>query len=124
MVTYNEYLKGVLGKVIKSHAVLSGLGDVPGDLDVIKLELLKIKGFLQVIANKLDAAKYPSADIERLQAKSASYLESYYFEKEIENIASLYAGDSNRLKNLRLMILDSLNDKKLIEDIINLEREL
>lgn len=122
--TYNEYLKGILEKIIESHAVLTRLNDKPGDLDIIRLELLKIKGFLQVVSNKLDAAKYPSTDVKRLQSKAQSYLDTYYFEKEIENLSSLYADDSNRLKNLRLMILESLNDRKLIENINELVEEL
>lgn len=122
--TYNEYLKGILEKIIESHTILTGLDDKPGDLDVIRLELLKIKGFLQVISNKLDATKYTLADVERLQLRSQSYLDTYYFEKEIENLSSLYADDSNRLKNLRLMILESLNDRKLIENIKELVDEL
>ena len=93
-------------------------------MDIIRLELLKIKGFLQVVSNKLDAAKYPSTDVKRLQSKAQSYLDTYYFEKEIENLSSLYADDSNRLKNLRLMILESLNDRKLIENINELVEEL
>lgn len=124
MVTYDEYLKGILEKIIKSHALLAGLKDQPGDLDVIKTELLKIKGFLQVIANKVDATRYPSLDMAGLQSKSRSYLETYDFEKEIENIYSLYANDAGRLKNLRLLILESLSDKKLIGKIVELASEL
>lgn len=124
MVTYHEYLKGILEKITESHSVLAGLKDRPGDLDVIKMELLKIKGFLQVLSNRVEAERYPSLDIKGLQSKSRSYLDAYYFEKEIENISSLYADDSNRLKNLRLMILDSLNDKKLIGDIAELREKL
>lgn len=124
MVTYNEYLKGILEKVIESHAVLNSLDDKPGDLEVIRVELLKIKGFLQVVSKKLDATKYPSTDVKTLQSRSQSYLDTYYFEKEIENLSSLYAEDSNRLRNLRSMILESLNDRKLMESINELVEEL
>ena len=124
MVTYNEYLSGVLEKILHSHSILCGLADKPGDLDIIKIELLKIRGFLLVISNKLDATKYPGVDISRLQSKSRHYLETYYFEKEIENIASLYASDPSRLKNLRLVILESLNDRKLIAEIMETRGEL
>ena len=122
MVTYSEYLQGILEKIITSHTVLSDLGDVPGDLDVMRIELAKIRGFLNVISNKIDASKYPSLDITRLQSKCRSYLESYSFEKEMERISMLYADDSGRLKNMRLAVLDSLHDKKLIEHIITLAK--
>lgn len=124
MVTFNEYLKGILVKVIESYTTLSSLDDKPGELNIIKIELLKIKGFLHVIANKIDATKYHTLNIERLQIKANSYLKSYYFEKEIENVSSLYANDPNRIKNLRLMIIESLNDKKMIEDITELVNKI
>lgn len=120
MVTHNEYLKGILDKVIESYSILSNLSDKQGDLEIILIELLKIKGFLQVITNKLDDTKYHSIDIKKLQKKTKLYLESYYFEKEIETVASTYANDSNRIKNLRLLIIESLNDKKMIDDITEL----
>lgn len=124
MVTYAKYLKGILEKIIESHGVLSGLNDAPEDLDTMSLELVKIRGFLLVISNKVDASRYPSIDIKRLQAKSRSYLDTYDFEREIGNLGSLYANDSNRLKNMRLLILESLNDKKLMEDIADAARIL
>jgi len=32
-------------------------------------------------------------------------------------LSQVYFNDSNRLKNLRLMIINSLNDKKMIEKL-------
>ena len=122
MGTYNEYLKGILEKIIESHAILSDLDDKPGDVEVIKTQLLKIRGFLQVIANKMDGDRYPSLNIKNLQKKARSYLESYYFEKEIDNVSMIYADDPGRLKNLRLVILESLDDKKMMEDITEMAR--
>ena len=117
MVTYYEYLKSILEKIIVAHNTLTKLEDKPGDLKIIKKEILKINGFFQVLINKIDTEKFQSADFSDLKSKFEHYLENYSFEKEIETMAPLYSEDSNRLKNMRLKILESLADEKLIDNI-------
>ncbi|NOS62276.1 MAG: hypothetical protein HOO66_04480 [Nitrosarchaeum sp.] len=117
MVTYYEYLKSILEKIIVAHNTLTKLEDKPGDLKIIKKEILKINGFFQVLINKIDTEKFQSNDFSDLKSKFEHYLENYSFEKEIETMAPLYSEDSNRLKNMRLKILESLADKKLMDNI-------
>ena len=117
MVTYHEYLKNILKKIIVAHDILVKLEDKPGDLIIIKKEILKINGFFQVLINKIDTEKFQSTDFSDLKSKFEHYLENYSFEKEIETMAPLYSEDSNRLKNMRLKILESLADKKLMDNI-------
>jgi len=117
MVTYYEYLKSLLEKIIVAHDILTKLEDKPGDLMIIKKEILKINGFFQVLVNKIDTEKFQSTDFSDLKSKVEHYLENYSFEKEIETMAPLYSEDSNRLKNMRLKILESLADKKLMDNI-------
>jgi hypothetical protein len=113
----DEYLKGILGQILASYKILTGLNDGPDDLDVIKKELSKIRGLLQVISSKLGGKKYQSDHFVALYKLSTYYIDTYDFTREIENLAPVYFNDSNRLKNLRLLIIDSLNDKKLIEKL-------
>ena len=117
MVTYHAYLKNVLEKIIVAHNTLAKLEDKPGDLVIIKKEILKINGFFQVLINKIDTEKFQSTDFSDLKSRFEHYLENYSFEKEIETMAPLYSEDSNRLKNMRLKILESLADKKLMDNI-------
>ena len=117
MVTYYEYLKNILEKIIVAHDILTKLEDKPGDLMIIKKEILKINGFFQVLINKMDTEKFQSTDFSDLKSKFEHYLENYSFEKEIDTMAPLYSEDSNRLKNMRLKILESLADKKLMDNI-------
>ena len=124
MVTYYEYLKNILEKIIVAHNTLTRLEDKPGDLKIIKKEILKINGFFQVLINKIDTEKFQSTDFSDLKSKFEHYLENYSFEKEIETMAPLYSEDSNRLKNMRLKILESLADKKLMDDIEYLVEKL
>jgi len=117
MVTNYEYLKSILEKIIVAHNILKKLEDNPGDLDIIKKQISKINGFFHVLINKLYTEKFQSSDFSDLRSKLEYYLKTYSFEKEIETMAQLYSADSSRLKNLRLKILESLADKKLIDNI-------
>ena len=124
MVTYNEYLKSILIKILESHTNLTKMSDKPGDLDIIKKELLKINGFAKVIVNKIDESKISSSDFRPLKLKLEYYMDNYFFVQEIETMSSLYSNDVSRVKNMRLKILEAFNDRKLIEDIKDLSEEI
>jgi len=117
MVTYNEYLKKILVQILDSYKILKEIKDNPGDLDNIKKEMLKINGFLKVISHKIDIDKIPASNFKTLKLKFQNYLENYYFEKEIETMAPLYSNDVNRVKNMRLKILEALENKKMMDEI-------
>jgi len=117
LVDIDEYLKGILGQILASYKTLTELNDGPDDLDTIKKELSKIRGLLQVISSKLGGKKYQSDHLVTLYKLSTYYIDTYDFTREIENLAPVYFNDPNRLKNLRLLIIDSLNDRKLIEKL-------
>ena len=117
MITYNEYLKNILIQVLDSYNILKEINDTPGDLDNIKKEMLKINGFLKVVLKKIDTDKIQSSDFKTVKSKFQHYLDTYYFEKEIETMAPLYSNDVSRVKNMRLKILEALEDKKMIEGI-------
>jgi hypothetical protein len=113
---FNEYLKGILQQIIVSYNMLTELNDSPNDLQIMKKELSKIIGCFVVIKNKLSLSKIPSDSIVTLHKLSSYYIETYDFSREIDMLAQVYYNDPDRLKNLRLLIIDSLNDKKLIEN--------
>jgi len=124
MVTYDEYLKNILTKIFDSYGTLLELKDNPGDLEIIHKELLKINGFFQVIVNKLGTENYQSDDLVELKSKIKGYLENYYFEREIEIMEPLYAEDPNRIKNIRIKIIEALNDRKLMQKLTDVMEEL
>ena len=115
MADIDDYLKGILSQILASHKILTELEDKPDDLGIIKKELSKIRGLLQVIHNKLDEKKYQTDHLVTLSKLSGYYIDTYDFTREIEILSQVYFNDSNRLKNLRLMIINSLNDRKMIE---------
>ncbi|HJJ22725.1 MAG TPA: hypothetical protein OQH54_03295 [Nitrosopumilus sp.] len=117
MVTYNEHLKNILTQVLGSYSNLKEINDKPNDLNVIKLEMLKINGFLKVVLKKFDADKIISSDFKTVKSKFQHYLDNYYFEQEIETMAPLYSNDVSRVKNMRLKILEALEERKMMDDI-------
>lgn len=110
-------MKNVLEQILNSYNVLTTLQDKSGDLEIIKLELLKINGFFQVITKKIGTEHYNSSELTELKSKVKHYLENYYFEREIEILAPIYSEDVHRLKNIRYKIIEALNDKKLMDKI-------
>ena len=117
MVTYNEYLKNILKQILSSYNKLKEVEDKDEDLNYIKIEMLKINGFLKVVSNKIDIDKISLSNFSAVKSKFHHYLDNYYFEKEIETMASLYSNDLNRVKNMRLKILEALEDRKMMEDV-------
>ncbi len=115
MTNIDEYLKGVLEQILTSYKILTGLNDNPNDLETIDKELAKIRGLLQVIHNKLSEKKYQSDHLVTLYKLSGYYIDTYDFGRELKILAEVYYKDSNRLKNLRMLIINSLNDKELIK---------
>jgi hypothetical protein len=115
--TIDEYLKGIIEQVLASYKILTELTDNPTDLEIIKKELSKIRGLLQVIRSKLNEKKYQTDHLVALYKLAVYYYDTYDFTREIEVLEQVYYKDSDRLKNLRLLIINSLNDKKLIEKL-------
>jgi len=117
MITHNEHLKNILLHVLDSYNNLKEIKDNPGDLEIIRKELLKINGFIKVMTNNIDSGNIQSSNFKPLKSKFQHYLENYFFEKEIETMAPLYSNDLHRVKNMRLKILESLEDKKMMDDV-------
>ena len=124
LIDIDEYLKGILGQILVSYKILTELNDNPDDLEIIKKELAKIRELLHILYTKLDNKKYQSDRLVTLHKLSVSYIDTYDFTREIEILAQIYYKDSSRLKNLRLLIINSLNDKRLIEKFQTILNEL
>ena len=124
MISNNDYVKKVLVQILDSYVVVQNLKDNSGDLDIIKKELLKINGFFMVLVKKLGTENFQSRDLLELKSKVKNYLENYYFVQEIDTMNPLYSDDSDRIKNMRLKIIEAFQDKKLIDKIEDLIEKL
>ena len=120
MISNNDYVKKVIDQVLDSFHLIQNLKDQSGDLDIIKKELLKINGFFMVLSKKLGTANFQSRDLLELKTKVTHYLENYYFVQEIDTMSPLYSDDSDRIKNMRLKIIEAFHDKKLIDKLEDL----
>ena len=124
LIAFNEYLKGILRQILESYKILTELNDNPSDLQTMKQEISKIIGLSLVVKNKLEGKKNQSDSFVTIYKLFSYYIETYDFSREIDILAQIYYKDSNRLKNLRLLIIDSLNDKHLIEKLQKIFNEL
>ena len=115
MVTRTEYLRGMLEQALQSCQTIEQLGDKPGDLVTIRQDLLRIRGILQVVANKIKPQDFPNSDIPGLVSRARQFLENYYFEREMDIMEPLYGDDPGRLRHLRFKVLEALQDKGLSE---------
>ena len=68
--------------------------------------------------------KIPASDFKTVKSKFQHYLDNYYFEKEIETMAPLYSNDVYRIKNMRLKILEALEDKRMMDEIEELIEQI
>lgn len=124
LVTRTEYLMGMLEQALESCDAIEAMQDKPGDLVAMRQDLLRIRGILQVIVNKIDHHDYPSVDIPGLEYKAKNFLVNYYFEREMDIMEPLYGDDPGRLRHLRLKILEALQDKGLSEKMREIKKEL
>lgn len=114
----------MLTQIVQSQKTISELKDKSGDLEIIKKEILKVNGVMNVLLNKIEAYK-PNDDNFIDVAKTMKYfINNYYFIREIEIMIPLYSEDSDRIRNIRYKILDAFNDKKLVEKIELLIHEI
>lgn len=124
MVLYTEHLKNILLQILDSYKILNEIQDNPGDLNKIKKEMLKINGFIKVVCNNIDEYTIPLSDFKKVKFKLKQYLENYFFEKEIKTMAPLYSNDVYRIKNMRLKIIEALDDQKMMDDVGDLIEKL
>ncbi len=109
----DEYFKSLLTQISESYNFLKEMKDKPSDLDLIQVQLGKIQGFVKVLCNKIEASNNESDDFSELLKFAKRYLENYDFNHIIDTY-QLYSEDVMRIKNIRISILSSLEESKLI----------
>lgn len=116
----DDYIKGILEKIVDSYKTLNELKDKPEDLGIIKKELGKTQGLVQVLINKIEKSGNDSDTYSGLLSTSKSYLRDYSFHNEIDRISQLYFEDTYRIRNIRITIITALEESNLISKIIDL----
>ena len=113
----NVYLKDIMKKILNSYSIIDELSDKPNDLQLLKIELQKINGFLLVLSKKIYLDNIDQLTTKKLENKISLYFQNYDFSREINLLIDTYANDNLRVKNIRMSVIKSLNDGKLIESI-------
>ena len=113
----DEYLNNVMKKILNSYSIIENLSDRPTDLELLEVEVRKINGFLMVLSKKIISLGNNSFDTKNLEKKIIFYMQNYDFSREINLLLDTYANDNLRVKNIRMSIINSLNDGKLMESI-------
>lgn len=124
MVTRTEYLRGLLQQTLGSCQTIENMDDRPGDIAAMRVELLRAKGTMQVIVNKIDPHDYPNVDMSGLISRASSFLDGYYFEREMDIMEPLYGDDPGRIRHLRLKIVEALHNKSLTEKMNEVLEEI
>ncbi len=119
MENFDKYTNDILDQILDSYSIIDNLKDKPGDLKILKKEWLKIIGLLRVLVKKIGSTDNQSDSYLDLYNRSKYYIENYDFEREIDIMTPLYSEDTNRLANIRFKIMESFDDKKLIESLRN-----
>ena len=65
-----------------------------------------------------------SSEFSTLEKIVAEYIKNYDFSREIDLLLKTYSEDISRVKNIRISILKSLNDNKLIEKMYDISKKL
>jgi hypothetical protein len=112
----DEYFKSLLTQISETYNFLKEMKDKPGDLDIIKVQQGKIQGLIKVLCNKIETLHYESDDFSELLKVAKTYLKNYDF-YDIIDTYQLYSEDVMRIKNIRISILSSLEETKLISKI-------
>jgi len=119
-----DYVKKIIEQVLSSYDSIYATRNSPGDLSLIKKELLKINGFFSVLSKKFTTSNFQSRNLLDLKPKIKNYLKEYYFVQEIDTMMPLYSEDPARIKNMKLKILEAFQDKKLIDKLRDVYQEL
>ena len=112
----DEYFKSLLTQISETYNFLKEMKDKPGDLDIIKVQQGKIQGLIKVLCNKIETLHNESDDFSELLKVAKTYLKNYDF-YDIIDTYQLYSEDVMRIKNIRISILSSLEETKLISKI-------
>ena len=115
MVTLSDYIKNISNKIINSISIIENLDDNPESLQTLKIELLHINGFLSIIIRKLEKRENISDLHSILLKTSINYLANYDFFNEVDKIIDIYSNDTNRIKNIKKLVIESFHTKKFID---------
>ena len=114
MVTLSDYIKNITIKTLESITAIENLDDNSESLQILKIEMKHVNGYLTIIIRKLENRDNISDLHSELLKSSINYLNENDFFRELEQIDEIYSNDSNRIKNIKKLIINSFYKKKFV----------
>ena len=114
MVTLSDYIKNIAAKIHDSITIIENLDDNSESLQILKVEMKHINGYLTIIIRKLENRDNVSDLHSELLKLSISYLNENDFFRELEQIDEIYSNDPNRIKNIKKLIINSFHKKEIV----------
>tara|TARA_B100000029_G_scaffold255277_1_gene252016 strand:- start:3664 stop:4002 length:339 start_codon:yes stop_codon:yes gene_type:complete len=111
-------------KILDSYSIIENMTDTSNDLITLQIEITHIMGFFTIIFRKTKEMNDSGQEFATLNKIVGHYLKNYDFTREINLLLKTYSEDESRIRNIRITILKSLHDKKLIEKIYELSKNL
>tara|TARA_B100000029_G_C17021466_1_gene758733 strand:+ start:81 stop:452 length:372 start_codon:yes stop_codon:yes gene_type:complete len=114
MVTLSDYIKNIAAKIHDSITIIENLDDNSESLQILKVEMKHINGYLTIIIRKLENRDNISDLQSELLKLSISYLSENDFFRELEQINEIYLNDPNRIRNIKKLIINSFHKKEIV----------
>ena len=122
MVTISDYIKNITEKILTSISIIENSGDNSESLEILKIELKHINGYLSIIIRKLEKRDKISDLHSVLLKTSLYYLDNHDFFRELEQITDIYSNDPNRIKNIKKLVIDSFHQKKFLDVLHEMQK--
>jgi len=122
MVTISDYIKNITEKILTSISIIENSGNDTESLQILKIELKHINGYLSIIIRKLEK-RDKILDLHSVLLKaSLHYLDNHDFFRELEQIIDIYSNDPNRIKNIKKLVIDSFHQKKFLDVLHEIQK--
>lgn len=118
----DEQIQDAIKKIVSSHDSLATMNYKKAQLGTIFAQWTVIYETMRKIASSIESSGSSNDTDQRILRHARRYSQSYDFGRELDTIANLYAGDSDRLRSIALKIVESLEEKGLILffcDVVN-----
>jgi len=123
MVTLSDYIKNIAAKIHDSITIIENLDDNSESLQILKVEMKHINGYLTIIIRKLENRDNISDLQSELLKLSISYLSENDFFRELEQINEIYSNDPNRIRNIKKLIINSFHKKEIVSLLDELQMD-
>lgn len=115
----SEQTLGAIRGITDIYASLRDANYKRTSLETITSQWRTLRGFMQTLAETANPEDHAAQEVLE---HAKRYIVNYDFDRELESLEGIYDKDPQRLRNIGLKVVESLEDKKLVEfygDVLN-----